>query len=116
MPARLILKRPSAEYATNNRQLIDGAKRIGCADATLVAENGEGRSGPKKKAGRRNQWVTTKAGEMLSIARVFATNGPYEIGYFARKHKLSLVQAHELIKTHGNNRAILDAAAEEFKK
>ncbi|GLK69249.1 DUF3606 domain-containing protein [Hansschlegelia plantiphila] len=40
----------------------------------------------------------------------------YEVDYFAKKHGINNAQALELIKTHGNNRAKLDAAAEKLKK
>ena len=39
----------------------------------------------------------------------------YEVEYFARKHGISIDQARDLIKTHGNDRATLDAAAESLK-
>jgi hypothetical protein len=35
----------------------------------------------------------------------------YEVDYFARKHGISADQARELIRKHGNNRAVLDAEA-----
>ncbi len=40
----------------------------------------------------------------------------YELDYFARKHGISTEQARELIRKHGNDRAKLDAAAEQLKK
>ncbi|MBQ0821179.1 DUF3606 domain-containing protein [Microvirga sp. HBU67558] len=40
----------------------------------------------------------------------------YEVEYFARKHGISVVQAEELIKEHGNNREKLDAAAGKLKR
>lgn len=39
----------------------------------------------------------------------------YEVDHFARKHRLSAEQAHELIARHGNNREELDAAAQRLK-
>ena len=36
---------------------------------------------------------------------------PYEVKYFAEKHGISVAEAEELIRKHGNNRATLDAAA-----
>jgi hypothetical protein len=36
---------------------------------------------------------------------------PYEVRYFADKHGISLEQAEDLIRTHGNNRETLDKAA-----
>jgi hypothetical protein len=38
-----------------------------------------------------------------------------EVEYFARKHGISVEQARQLINEHGNNRAMLDAAAEIMK-
>jgi hypothetical protein len=40
----------------------------------------------------------------------------YEVGYFARKHGLTLGQARQLIEREGNDRATLNAAAEKLKK
>lgn len=40
----------------------------------------------------------------------------YEASYFARKHGISEDQAKSLINKIGNDRAKLDAAAEELKK
>jgi hypothetical protein len=40
----------------------------------------------------------------------------YEVGYFARKHGISVAQAEELIKEHGNSREKLDAAAGRLKR
>lgn len=40
---------------------------------------------------------------------------PYELEYFARKHGISTEQARELIARVGNDRAKLDAAAEQLK-
>jgi hypothetical protein len=40
----------------------------------------------------------------------------YEVRYFADKHGLSIEQARELIAKHGNQRDVLDAAAERVKK
>jgi hypothetical protein len=40
----------------------------------------------------------------------------YEVSYFAKKHGITMEQARELIKTVGNSRAKLDAAAEKLKK
>jgi hypothetical protein len=39
----------------------------------------------------------------------------YEVEYFARKHGITMEQARQLIKEHGNNRAKLDAEAEKLK-
>jgi hypothetical protein len=39
----------------------------------------------------------------------------YEIEYFAKKHGISVAQAEELIKEHGNSREKLDAAAGKLK-
>jgi hypothetical protein len=47
-------------------------------------------------------------------ARVADGEG-YEIEYFARKHSISESQARDLIATHGNDRATLDAAAAKLK-
>lgn len=40
----------------------------------------------------------------------------YELAYFARKHGITPDQAVGLVAEHGNNRARLDAAVEEWKK
>ena len=40
----------------------------------------------------------------------------YEVGYFARKHRISVAQAEELINEHGNSREKLDAAAGKLKR
>jgi hypothetical protein len=40
----------------------------------------------------------------------------YEVDYFARKHGISVAQAEELIKEHGNSREKLDAAAGKLKR
>jgi Protein of unknown function (DUF3606) len=40
----------------------------------------------------------------------------YEVDYFARKHGISVAQAEELIKEHGNSREKLDSAAGELKR
>ena len=47
--------------------------------------------------------------------RVAAGEG-YEVRYFARKHAISKDQAEQLIKTVGNDREKLNAAAEKLKK
>jgi hypothetical protein len=39
----------------------------------------------------------------------------HEVEHFARKHGISVEQARELIGRIGNNRAELDAAAEQLK-
>ena len=44
-----------------------------------------------------------------------AADEPYEVEYFARKHKITPEQARELIARIGNDRAKLDAAAEKLK-
>lgn len=48
-------------------------------------------------------------------SRVAADQG-YELGYFARKHRISREQAKQLIDRIGNNRAKLNAAAEKLKR
>jgi hypothetical protein len=40
----------------------------------------------------------------------------YEVGYFARKHGISVSQAEELIKEHGNSREKLNVAAGKLKR
>jgi hypothetical protein len=47
--------------------------------------------------------------------RTVAGDEAYEVEYFARKHGLSAQQARQLMDEHGNNRATLDAAAENLK-
>ena len=46
--------------------------------------------------------------------RKVANSEPYEIEYFARKHNISRAQARELIRTIGNNRDKLNAAASKL--
>ena len=41
---------------------------------------------------------------------------PYEVRYFADKHGISIEQAEELIRQHGNQREVLDRAAEGLRK
>ncbi len=55
----------------------------------------------------------TKVGG-LDRATVAAGEG-YELDYFAQKHGLSRDDARELIEKHGNDRRMLDAAAEGLK-
>ena len=38
----------------------------------------------------------------------------YEVRYFANKHEITIEQAEELIRTHGNSRAMLDEAADKL--
>lgn len=40
----------------------------------------------------------------------------YEVEYLVRKHGITAKQAGDLIREHGNNREILDAAAERLKQ
>ena len=40
----------------------------------------------------------------------------YEVGYFANKHKITVEQARELIRKHGNNRETLDAEAAKIRQ
>jgi hypothetical protein len=40
---------------------------------------------------------------------------PYEVGYIAEKHRITMDQARELIRKHGNNRAVLDAEAVKLR-
>ena len=47
-------------------------------------------------------------------SRVAAGQG-YELGYFAKKHGFSRVDARKLIELVGNDRAKLNAAAEKLK-
>jgi hypothetical protein len=39
----------------------------------------------------------------------------YELRYFADKHGISMEQAEELIRQHGNNREVLDDAAAKLR-
>ena len=48
--------------------------------------------------------------------RTVAADEDYEVSYFAHKHGLSLDVARKLIDELGNDRAKLDAAAEELSK
>jgi hypothetical protein len=43
-----------------------------------------------------------------------AGDEPYEVAYFASKHGLTQAQARDLIERVGNDRAMLDAAAEKL--
>jgi hypothetical protein len=40
----------------------------------------------------------------------------YEVRYFAEQNGISLDQARELIRTHGNDRETLNAAAQRLKQ
>lgn len=40
----------------------------------------------------------------------------YEVRYFANENGISMDQARELIRTHGNNREALNAAAQKLKR
>ena len=40
----------------------------------------------------------------------------YEVRYFADQNGITMDQARELIRTHGNDRAKLNAAAERMKR
>ena len=40
---------------------------------------------------------------------------PYEVRYFADKHGISVQQAEDLIRKHGNDRATLDRAAQDLR-
>ena len=48
-------------------------------------------------------------------ARV-AGGEPYEVSYFAQKHGITSEQAQDLISRVGNDRARLDAEAEQLKR
>lgn len=48
-------------------------------------------------------------------SRVSADEG-YELRYFAKKHGITVDQAEQLIREHGNRRSVLDAAAEKLKR
>lgn len=39
----------------------------------------------------------------------------YEVRYFADKHGISIEQAEQLIREHGNSREVLDAAAAKLR-
>jgi uncharacterized protein DUF3606 len=60
---------------------------------------------------------TSRAGQR-SISRDrsrIAGGQGYELGYFARKHKISREEARSLIQRIGNDRVKLNAAAERLK-
>ena len=40
----------------------------------------------------------------------------YEVDYFAKKHGISKSMAEQLMKQHGNNRAVLDQEADKLKR
>lgn len=40
---------------------------------------------------------------------------PYEVKYFADRHRISVAEAEKLIRDHGNDRATLDAAATRLR-
>ncbi|TPG42718.1 DUF3606 domain-containing protein [Sphingomonas koreensis] len=44
-----------------------------------------------------------------------AAGEDYEVAYFAQRHGISQDQARDLIERHGNDRAALDAAANQLK-
>ena len=48
-------------------------------------------------------------------SRVSGSEG-YEVRYFAERHGITPEQARELIAAHGNQRDVLDAAAERLKR
>lgn len=48
--------------------------------------------------------------------RTVAGDEDYEVGYFARKHGLTVEQAQKLIDRFGNDRATLDDEAEKLTK
>jgi hypothetical protein len=48
--------------------------------------------------------------------RQVAAGEGYEVGYFARKHKIPREEAEKLIKRVGNSRDKLNAAAEALKE
>lgn len=56
----------------------------------------------------------TKKGQQ-DRSRVAAEEG-YELRYFAKKHGITVDQAEQLIREHGNRRSELDAAAEKLKR
>jgi hypothetical protein len=45
-----------------------------------------------------------------------AAGETYEVATFAARHGLSMADARDLIKRHGNQRAVLDVEAKAFKK
>jgi hypothetical protein len=60
--------------------------------------------GSKKRRSRSNR-------------RKVAASGPYEVGYFAKKHDITPDQARELIRRIGNDRDKLNEAASRlFRK
>ena len=40
----------------------------------------------------------------------------YEVRYFANQNGITIEQARELIRTHGNDRATLNAAAQRLRR
>jgi hypothetical protein len=59
----------------------------------------------------------SKSERRTRVRRTIANRDPYEVGYFARKHDISLQQARELIRRIGNDRDKLNAAASKlFRK
>ena len=59
--------------------------------------------------------MTKPIAAVVDRGRVAGGEG-YEVEYFARKHGISVAQAEELIKEHGNSREKLDAAAGKLKR
>jgi hypothetical protein len=47
--------------------------------------------------------------------RISGSQG-YEVDYLAKKHSISKAVAEQLIKQHGNNRAVLDQEGEKLKR
>lgn len=48
--------------------------------------------------------------------KLVAANQPYEVAYFARKHRLTIAQARAIIREHGPSRKKCDAAAKALKQ
>ncbi|SCW76045.1 Protein of unknown function [Rhizobium mongolense subsp. loessense] len=44
-----------------------------------------------------------------------AAGEPYEVNYFARKHRISKEQAEKIVKKHGRDREAANKAAEKIK-
>jgi len=59
----------------------------------------------------RQEVPGSKKRRSRSNRRKVAASGPYEVGYFAKKHDITPDQARELIRRIGNDRDKLNEAA-----
>lgn len=55
-----------------------------------------------------------KTGNQTQDARTVSGEQDYEVRYFAKQNGISVEQTRELIKKHGNDRAVLTAEAKKL--